>query len=386
MFIKKTLYNCEFEFLLIENIEQLNFFCDQINSNDILAIDTEFTRKSTYYPILSTIQIALKQPAKLKKLVLIDVIKCSNISKIINIINKPQITKIFHCSLQDLQIFYNISKQFPKNICDTQIMANFCQEPSNIGYSNLVKNLFSVEICKKMQNSDWQSRPLNQSQIDYAMVDVLFLHEIYENFLQILNSRKQFDWFVEEMNDYIDKILSDNSPNLIKSFQISKLDKLEINRLNKLIILREKFAQIYNLPREHLLKNLDLLNIAKFDKNNFNEENLPQYLSKEFKKIIGEEIANNDILPSIELPIKLNLIDKKNIDKIKSLIAKISKKIQFNEQFLLNNNQIKNIVINNNVKNSINGWRYQIFGNQIEQIIFNQHENNHRKLENEPRL
>ena len=70
MFIKKTLYNCEFEFLLIENIEQLNFFCDQINSNDILAIDTEFTRRSTYYPILSTIQIALKQTAKLKKLVL----------------------------------------------------------------------------------------------------------------------------------------------------------------------------------------------------------------------------------------------------------------------------------------------------------------------------
>jgi ribonuclease D len=150
--------------------------------------------------------------------------------------------------------------------------------------------------------------------------------------------------------------------------------------------LREKFAKIYNLPREHLLKNLDLLNIAKFDKNNFNEENLPQYLSNEFKKIIGEEIIKDDISPSIELPIKLDLIDKKNIDKIKSLIAKISKKIQFNEQFLLNNNQIKNIVINNNVKNSINGWRYQIFGNQIEQIIFNQHENNHRKLENEPRL
>ena len=150
--------------------------------------------------------------------------------------------------------------------------------------------------------------------------------------------------------------------------------------------MREKFAKIYNLPREHLLKNLDLLNIAKFDKNNFNEENLPQYLSNEFKKIIGEEIIKDDISPSIELPIKLDLIDKKNIDKIKSLIAKISKKIQFNEQFLLNNNQIKNIVINNNVKNSINGWRYQIFGNQIEQIIFNQHENNHRKLENEPRL
>lgn len=386
MFLKKTLYNQDFELLLIEKNEQLNFFCELINSNDVLAIDTEFTRRNTYYPILSTIQIALKKTNKFKLLALIDVIKCPNISQILKIINNPQITKIFHCSLQDLQIFHKISQLVPINIYDTQIMANFCQEKPNIGYSSLVKNLFSIEICKKMQNSDWQSRPLNQSQIDYAMVDVLFLHEIYENFLKILNSRHQFDWFIEEMRNFIDKISSENSPNLIKSFQISKLDLPTINNLNKLIFLREKFAKIYNLPREHLLKNNDLLNIAKIDKKIFNSNNLPQNLPIEFSQIIADEITKDDILSPIKLPTGLDIIDKKNIDKIKSLVAKISKKFQFNEQFLLNNNQIKNIVINKNVKNSINDWRYKILGDQIEQIIYNQHENNHRKLENESRL
>ena len=83
MFLKKTLYNQDFELLLIEKNEQLNFFCELINSNDVLAIDTEFTRRNTYYPILSTIQIALKKTNKFKLLALIDVIKCPNISQIL---------------------------------------------------------------------------------------------------------------------------------------------------------------------------------------------------------------------------------------------------------------------------------------------------------------
>ena len=382
MYLKKTLYNSDFEFCLIENSQQLKNFCEQIIDGDIIAIDTEFTRRVTYYPILSTIQIALKKTNQKKILALIDVVSCKDITLIINIINNVNIVKIFHSSLQDLQIFHKISQKIPQNIFDTQIMANFCQQNANIGYSALVKNLFSVDICKKMQNSDWQSRPLNQSQIDYAIVDVLFLHEIYENFCDILKSSNQYDWLIEEMQNYVDKIFKINPNNLLKSFNISKFDKITINRLNNLLLLREKYAKICDLPREHLIKNDDLLDLANLSKNISFYQNLPT----DFVKEISSQLNDIDEISDLDFPIKLTAGQKNYLDKIKSLISKIAKKYQFSEQFLLNNNQIKNIVINNNVKNSINGWRYQIMGNQIEQILFTKHENNHRKLENESRL
>jgi ribonuclease D len=382
MYLKKTLYNSDFEFCLIENSQQLKNFCEQIIDGDIIAIDTEFTRRVTYYPILSTIQIALKKTNQKKILALIDVVSCKDITLIINIINNIKIVKIFHSSLQDLQIFHKISQKIPQNVFDTQIMANFCQQNANIGYSALVKNLFSVDICKKMQNSDWQSRPLNQSQIDYAIVDVLFLHEIYENFCDILKSSNQYDWLIEEMQNYVDKIFKTNPNNLLKSFNISKFDKITINRLNNLLLLREKYAKICDLPREHLIKNDDLLDLANLSKNISFYQNLPT----DFVKEISSQLNDIDEISDLDFPIKLTAGQKNYLDKIKSLISKIAKKYQFSEQFLLNNNQIKNIVINNNVKNSINGWRYQIMGNQIEQILFTKHENNHRKLENESRL
>ena len=108
-----------------------------------------------------------------------------------------------------------------------------------------------------------------------------------------------------------------------------------------------KFAKIYDLPREHLIKNLDLLDIANKSKNVSSIKKLPA----EFAKKINDEINKIDPQNIIDFPYKLSSLQKNHIDKIKSVVAKISKKYQLNEQFLLNNNQIKNIVINNNIFN-----------------------------------
>jgi ribonuclease D len=61
MFKKKIIHNIVFEFALIENQQDLNNFLELIKEGSVIAIDTEFTRRTTYYPILSTIQISLKK-------------------------------------------------------------------------------------------------------------------------------------------------------------------------------------------------------------------------------------------------------------------------------------------------------------------------------------
>ena len=80
------------------------------------------------YPILSTIQVALKNLDGSKIIVIIDALQSIDLTDFINKINNPKIVKILHSPLQDLQIFYQISKKYPKNIYDTQMMANFCEK------------------------------------------------------------------------------------------------------------------------------------------------------------------------------------------------------------------------------------------------------------------
>lgn len=372
MLQKKIIHNLVFDFALLENQLDLNNFLRLIKDGSVIAIDTEFTRRTTYYPILSTIQIALKNSDNSKIAVIVDVLRCQDLSGFITKINNPKITKILHSSTQDLQIFYQISKNYPQNICDTQIMANFCQKDFNIGYSTLVKEIFAIEISKEMQISNWQQRPLNKNQIDYALVDVIFLHEIYENFLKFLQQNNQFSWFEEEMKDFVNKSLDENSKNLMRQISTRGKSKKQIAQLNNLVLLREKFAQIQNIPREHLLKNEDLERIVDDPENfNFWKINLKNIFIDEIKKALKIDenfVDNNEDL-------FMNENHKKIVNQIKSITSKFAQKYKIKEQFLLSSNQIKKIVQHNGVKGEMSLWRYEILGKEIENII-EKYENN----------
>jgi ribonuclease D len=372
MLQKKIIHNLVFDFGILENQQDLNNFLELIKDGSVIAIDTEFTRRTTYYPILSTIQIALKNSDNSKIAVIVDVLRCQDLSQLINKINNPKITKILHSSTQDLQIFYQISKNYPQNICDTQIMANFCQKDFNIGYSTLVKEIFAIEISKEMQISNWQQRPLNKNQIDYALVDVIFLHEIYENFLKFLQQNNQVSWFEEEMKDFVNKSLDENSKNLMRQISTRGKSKKQIAQLNNLVLLREKFAQMQNIPREHLLKNEDLEKIVEnFENFNFHKLNLKNIFVDEIKKALKIDenfVDNNDDL-------FMNENHKKIVNQIKSITSKFAQKYKIKEQFLLSSNQIKNIVQHNEAKGKMSFWRYEILGKEIENII-EKYENN----------
>lgn len=368
MLLNKNLYNIDFDFVLIDNQSKLQNFLAQINDGDIIAIDTEFTRRDTYFAILSTIQIAIKKPHSPYKIVaLIDAIANIDLTTILAIICNPKITKIIHSSIQDLQIFYRLANAVPQNIVDTQIMANFCDENSNIGYANLVKQQFAVEICKKMQSSNWHHRPLKSRQIDYALADVIFLHEIYENFYKKLKRRNFYNYFCEEMSDFVNKSLQDSSENLIRNFIYRSKNNNQIAQIHHLILLREKYAKIYNLPREHLLKNQELIKIVENSQSyDFGNINFYQNFCQEIKNII---INNN--LKSLIRPQNLSSSQKNKINKIKSLTAKYAKKYQIHEQFLLSSTKIKDMVFLNKIDAILNNWRKNILGTEIIKILNN---------------
>jgi len=120
MLVSKNLYNIEYDFALIDNQSKLQNLVAQINHGDVIALDTEFTRRDTYYAILSTIQIALKHSRfKRKIIVLIDALANLDLKPILTIICDPNITKIIHSSIQDIQILQRLANAEPQHIRDT---------------------------------------------------------------------------------------------------------------------------------------------------------------------------------------------------------------------------------------------------------------------------
>lgn len=346
---------------------KLDEIVDLIKQAKLASFDTEFTRQTTYYPILSIIQIAVKDIAGKQRCFIVDCLCNLDLSGIFAVISDPEIKKIFHSSTQDLQIFYHQSGLVPASIIDTQVMANFCGFGFNVGYSVLVEKICNRKLDKHQQCSDWQRRPLSQKQIEYALLDVTFLEEIYQKFSQILFDRRRVSWYYEEMQNFIKKILTKSPDGLLKKFFLKDKSAKQISQIKKLISWREEWAQKIDIPRQHFLQDEVIERIISDGK-------VSKSLMTKMDKGLVLEI---DLIlqQEEEKPLKHGLFamtewQKKSFREAKKILLAVSLRENFSPQFLLTTCDLRKIIHENNLFDQIIfGWRGQLFGSTIKSLI-----------------
>lgn len=254
---KKTIY-------LIESDSDIDYLIFSIKNESILGIDTEFDWRTTYFPILSLLQIAT-----LDKIFLIDCIKCKDLKSLKKILENKDKLIIFHSSRSDTTVLNTNLNIKVQNVFDIQVAEKLIHGGDIKNYASIVKKYFYFSLKKSETNSNWLKRPFSNDQMEYAADDVNFLIEIYKKQLKILK-KKSLD---------------------VKAFQYSKKESaygnqdLHISRLKKLkntssfvkdiFIWREKHASIKNVPPSHIFKDKYLKQLAKeLIANEPDEENL----------------------------------------------------------------------------------------------------------------
>ncbi len=355
--------------LYITSQADLQSLIASIREVGTFSIDTEFTRETTYYPILSIIQIALKNAEGKKESYIIDCLCNLDLKEFFSLIANPTITKILHSSAQDLQIFHHKSGFLPSNIIDTQIMANFSGLGFSVGYSNLVNAMFSVQLDKKQQRSDWQRRPLNKKQIEYAILDVLFLEEIYHRLSESLVRQSREGWFHEEMENFITKTLFKSDDSLSKNFSFRNKNPKQITQIKDIICWREHWARKIDIPRQHFLKDeiIEKIVLNQEVKHSFTKEML-----EEIQEILDKEVPAEMVLPSCEKNLFMNDKQKNCYLEAKKILAKICAEKKFKEQFLITSSDLKKAICKvESFGKIVSGWRYQLFGRELEQLIMN---------------
>lgn len=355
------------EFTYIDNQSSFDSFFEQLQNCKTLVIDTEFTHRTTYFPILSIIQVAIIDEKNSKNLFIIDCESDVNLDGFYKIIADEKITKILHSPKQDLQIFFHKSGLIPKNIVDTQLMANFCNIGFNIGYSALVENFMKIKIDKFEQNSNWQKRPLSESQINYALLDVEYLHQICDSLKQELQKLGRYSWFLEEMEIFLAKIFDSSNENLFKPYFFKNKTPSEIFVIKELILFREKQAQQLDIPRQHFLRDESIEKII------ISQKISSRFDAKTKEKILeilnlGLTINNEEAL---ELKNRDQIIKNKNtLLKAKDFINLTANKLDLKSQILLTTPDLKTIINDKSrFKEKVFGWRFELFGKELEQII-----------------
>jgi ribonuclease D len=154
----------------IDSEEDVDFLIYSLNDVKIMAIDTEFDWRTTYFPVLSLLQIATKN-----KIFLIDYLRCKNLKKLKNILEAKDRMIIFHSSRSDTTVLYTNLSIKVNNTYDVQVAEKIISGGEIKNYAYLVKKYFNFSLNKSETNSNWLKRPLSNNQIKYAADDVNFL-------------------------------------------------------------------------------------------------------------------------------------------------------------------------------------------------------------------
>lgn len=250
------------QYTFLTDNQSFNEHCSQWLEKDFLAIDTEFIRISTFYPKIGLIQVCDGSNN-----FLIDPLVIDDWTQFKALMLKPSVIKIFHSCSEDLLVFFAFLNVIPKPIFDTQIATAFLNEGFALSYQNLVKARKNIEIPKGETRSDWRQRPLTDQQLKYAALDVAYLPEIFHWQTNKLEELGKLTWHTEECQRLISlsesEVQVDFSLYYLNIKSAWQLNKIQLGALKCLAAWREERARTRDKPRNWIIKDKELVAIAK---------------------------------------------------------------------------------------------------------------------------
>lgn len=250
------------DYVLITDDDALNKCCESWQELNYLALDTEFMRTDSFYP-----KVALFQVSDGQNNYLIDPLSISDWEAFQALMLAPDITKIFHSCSEDLLVFIYHFGILPSPIFDTQVANAFLNQGFALSYQNMISEEFGINLPKGETRSNWLQRPLSKQQLDYAALDVVYLPEIYSRQKKKLADIDRLAWVDEDcqrlLSNYKEELEQDFTQTYRNISAAWQLDEKQLLVLKVLAEWREKRARQRDKPRNWIIKDKELVNIAK---------------------------------------------------------------------------------------------------------------------------
>ncbi|MGE4521351.1 MAG: ribonuclease D [Acetobacter sp.] len=244
---------------LVSSTQALEEALKPLHGERYVTVDTEFMREKTYWPELCLVQIG-----GANDVILIDALaEGLDLAPLAALMADAAVIKVFHAARQDLEIFLHLFGALPLPVFDTQVAAMVAGHGDQVGYDSLVGSLTGHSIDKSHRFTDWSARPLSAAQLTYAAGDVTWLRVVYERLHRKLEQEQRLAWVAAEMAELEEPATFQPDPEK----QWERLRARTSNRrmlavLRAVAALREREAQRVNVPRQRLIKDESLLEIA----------------------------------------------------------------------------------------------------------------------------
>jgi len=281
--------------------------CETLIRAPAIAVDTEFVRVDTFYPIPGLVQIAAAGET-----FLIDPVTIDQWQPLKALLTDPGTLKVMHACSEDLELFQHWLALRPTPIADTQIAAAFVDMGLSPGYQSLVLDLLGETVDKGETRSDWLQRPLRDSQCHYAAMDVAHLMQCYDLLAQRLKDKGVWQWYEQDMQR-----LSQPKPPIapelayIQMKNAWRLQGKSVGRLRGLAAWREEVARSENRPKNFVVKDTSLIEMARTNPTDLNAlgqcpDVRPSSLRRYGKQWLSILQASSEVLPGVPQPLSKN--------------------------------------------------------------------------------
>ena len=357
--------------LIIQDTTSLQQFCQTLAQYDFITVDLEFQREKTYYPQLGLIQVACSGTEG----VIDPLAQDLDLSAFIEVLRAPNITKVFHSCRQDIEILYQLCGFIPTPLFDTQIAAQVCGFGASVSYEALVRQILGIELDKSCRLTNWCIRPLNEKQLAYAISDVTHLIKIYEFLRQYMQEHHREDWIDDEMAPLLSpKTYTTDPYDAWERIRPHSHNAKYLTILRELAAWREQRAQSKDLPRQTIIKDECLLNIAASCPHSLEElaaiRNMRQDILKgKLAAEILEIVSTAEKLPhknNIKVKKEINFKYSKDLyELLKLLLAIRSEQNSVVSKIIANDDELR-LFAGKQDKNLrfLQGWRQDLFGTQ----------------------
>lgn len=363
---------------LITTTDALADLCARLAKSDFVAVDTEFMRENTYYPLLCLVQIGNEEEAAaidplapgIDLTPLLDLM-CAN----------EDVLKVFHAGGQDVEIIYNLTGKTPHPIFDTQIAMMAISQSEQIGYANLVESWMGKQIDKGARFTDWSRRPLTERQIEYAIGDVTYLARIFPKLLKKLVKTGRGHWLDAEMEKLADPANYANDLEVAwHRIRPPSRSAAVLGRLKALAAWREVESQGKDIPRGRIMRDETLADLASH----------PPQKQEDLAKVRGLSQAwrDNDIgrrlmkvldgavdLPDEEMPDRPKrgpALGKEGAlvaDLLKLLLKIRCREIDVAARLLTRSDELELLAAGVRKLPVLEGWRYEVFGRDALDLV-----------------
>jgi ribonuclease D len=244
---------------IISTTPALENLCAELAHDAFIAVDTEFMREQTFWPILCLIQVAGGR----RQAVIDPLVPTIDLAPFYALMADERVTKVFHAARQDVEIIFVRAGTIPRPLFDTQVAAMVCGFGEQVSYEGLARSLAGAKVDKSSRFTDWSRRPLSERQLAYALSDVTHLRTIYLKLKAKLDRSGRELWLREEM-----AVLT--SPETYRSDpkEAWRRIKFRTRSRRQLAVLagvtewREREAQGRDVPRNRVLKDDVLVELA----------------------------------------------------------------------------------------------------------------------------